>query len=763
MTVVAKNIFSYVSRKVKRAGAAPFLPMSKKEMETLGWDACDIIIVSGDAYIDHPSFGAAIIGRVLEAQGFKVGIIAQPDWKSVHDFRTLGRPKLYFGVTSGNMDSMVNRYTAERKIRSDDAYTPGGVAGKRPDRALLVYAQRVKEAYPGIPVVIGSIEASLRRVAHYDYWSDKVRRSVLPDSKADLLVYGNAERAIVELSHRLAAGEKIESIRDLRGTAFMVPKGWKPAEEWSEVDSSRLDTPGLVRKHPNPYYPEQEPCQAIAGRQKSDTTQAVRESRISLRLKANGQSVVRLPSFEQVKDDPVLYAHASRVMHLESNPGNARALVQAHGERDVWLNPPPLPLTMEEMDGVYGLPYARAPHPAYRGERIPAWEMIRFSVNIMRGCFGGCTFCSITEHEGRIIQSRSEPSILREIEEIRDHVEGFTGVISDLGGPSANMYRLGCKNEKAQQVCRRLSCVYPEICKNLDTDHGKLISLYRKARALPGIRKILIGSGVRYDLAVRSPEYIRELVTHHVGGLLKIAPEHTEPNVLSKMMKPGIGTYDAFKKLFDRYSREAGKEQYLVPYFIAAHPGATDEDMLNLALWLKKNRFRPDQVQTFMPTPMAIASTMYHTGKNPLEPVSRDSERVETAKKGQVRRLHKAFLRYHDPENWQLLREWLRRHGRSDLIGNGPGQLVPAWKSAPVPLMDRFASSRKPGQSKRAEPGKKQIGGTISPCAAGGWQKRAVCRSKPSPERFFCPFRTLTVMISLEGLKGRIVFFAMFA
>ena len=709
MTVVAKNIFSYVSRKVKRAGAAPFLPMSKKEMETLGWDACDIIIVSGDAYIDHPSFGAAIIGRVLEAQGFKVGIIAQPDWKSVHDFRTLGRPKLYFGVTSGNMDSMVNRYTAERKIRSDDAYTPGGVAGKRPDRALLVYAQRVKEAYPGIPVVIGSIEASLRRVAHYDYWSDKVRRSVLPDSKADLLVYGNAERAIVELSHRLAAGEKIESIRDLRGTAFMVPKGWKPAEEWSEVDSSRLDTPGPVRKHPNPYYPEQEPCQAIAGRQKSDTTQAVRESRISLRLKANGQSVVRLPSFEQVKDDPVLYAHASRVMHLESNPGNARALVQAHGERDVWLNPPPLPLTMEEMDGVYGLPYARAPHPAYRGERIPAWEMIRFSVNIMRGCFGGCTFCSITEHEGRIIQSRSEPSILREIEEIRDHVEGFTGVISDLGGPSANMYRLGCKNEKAQQVCRRLSCVYPEICKNLDTDHGKLISLYRKARALPGIRKILIGSGVRYDLAVRSPEYIRELVTHHVGGLLKIAPEHTEPNVLSKMMKPGIGTYDAFKKLFDRYSREAGKEQYLVPYFIAAHPGATDEDMLNLALWLKKNRFRPDQVQTFMPTPMAIASTMYHTGKNPLEPVSRDSERVETAKKGQVRRLHKAFLRYHDPENWQLLREWLRRHGRSDLIGNGPGQLVPAWKSAPVPLMDRFASSRKPGQSKRAEPGKNKL------------------------------------------------------
>ena len=701
MTVVPKNIFSYVSRKVKRAGAAPFLPMSKKEMDALGWDACDIILVSGDAYIDHPSFGVALIGRVLEAQGFRVGIIAQPDWKSAQSFRALGKPKLYFGVTSGNMDSMVNRYTAERKIRSDDAYTPGGKAGKRPDRALVVYAQRAKEAWPGIPVVIGSIEASLRRVAHYDYWSDKVRRSVLPDSKADILVYGNAERAIVELSHRLAAGEKIESIRDLRGTAFMVPKGWKPDADWTEIDSSRLDKPGPVRKHANPYFPEQEVCGAKAQQDKA-AGESIRESKISLRLKANSQSVVRLPSYEQVVDDPVLYAHASRVMHLESNPGNARALVQAHGERDVWLNPPPLPLAMEEMDGVFGLPYARGPHPAYKGETIPAWEMIRFSVNIMRGCFGGCSFCSITEHEGRIIQSRSEPSILREIGEIRDNVDGFTGVISDLGGPTANMYRLGCRDEKIQSVCRRLSCVYPQICKNLNTDHSKLISLYRKARALPGVKKILIGSGVRYDIAVKSPEYIRELVTHHVGGLLKIAPEHTEQNVLSKMMKPGIGSYDEFKRLFDRYSKEAGKEQYLVPYFIAAHPGATDEDMLNLALWLKRNRFRPDQVQTFMPTPLALATTMYHSERNPLEPVSYDSEKVETARKGQVRRLHKAFLRYHDPENWQLLREWLRRHGRDDLIGNGPNQLVPAWKSAPAGALNRFGVPAKGNNMSRS-------------------------------------------------------------
>lgn len=721
MSVIPKNIFSYVPRK-KKAETAPFFPMSRQEMDVLGWDACDVIIVTGDAYIDHPSFGASIVGRVLEAQGFRIGIISQPDWKSVDDFRKLGRPRLYFGVTSGNMDSMVNRYTAERKIRSDDAYTPGGIAGKRPDRALLVYAQRVKEAYPGVMVMIGSIEASLRRVAHYDYWSDKVRRSVLPDTKADILIYGNAERAIVEMTHRLAAGEKIDTIRDLRGTAFMVPSGWKPDEDWIEIDSTQLDMPGPVKKHPNPYYPEQEGCALKVAQDKKDSSAlSLRESRINLHMKMNSKAVIRLPSFEQVKDDPVMYAHASRVMHLESNPGNARALVQAHGDRDVWLNPPPLPLTMEEMDGVYGLPYARAPHPSYKGERIPAWEMIRFSISIMRGCFGGCTFCSITEHEGRIIQSRSEPSVLREIEEIRDRVDGFTGIISDLGGPTANMYRMGCLNEKAQQVCRRLSCIYPGICKNLNTDHSKLISLYRKARAVPGIKKVLIGSGVRYDLAVESPEYIRELVTHHVGGLLKIAPEHTEPNVLSKMMKPGIGTYDTFKKYFDRYSREAGKEQYLVPYFIAAHPGATDEDMLNLALWLKKNRFRLDQVQTFMPTPMAIASTMYHTGKNPLEPVSRDSENVETTKKGQVRRLHKAFLRYHDPENWQLLREWLRRHGRSDLIGDRPDQLVPAWKSAPVSMKNRFTAPEKSGKLKYPDRNKgKPAGQSSRPQAMDG-------------------------------------------
>jgi uncharacterized radical SAM protein YgiQ len=407
-----------------------------------------------------------------------------------------------------------------------------------------------------------------------------------------------------------------------------------------------------------------------------------REERLAMAKEKHDKTVVRLPAYDVVKDDPVMYAHASRVFHLESNPGNARAMVQAHGERDVWLNPPPLPLAMDEMDGVYDMNYARAPHPSYGKAHIPAWEMIRFSVNIMRGCFGGCTFCSITEHEGRIIQSRSEPSILREIEHIRDKTKGFTGTISDMGGPTANMYRLACKDKEIEVSCRRLSCVYPSICVNLGTDHSKLISLYRKARAIPGIKKVLISSGLRYDLAVRSPEYVKELVTHHVGGLLKIAPEHTEEGTLSKMMKPGIGAYDEFKEMFDRFSLEAGKKQYLIPYFIAAHPGTTDLDMLNLALWLKKNNFKLDQVQTFMPTPMAMATTMYHTRKNPLRKVTADSEVVETARSGKIRRTHKAFLRYQDPANWPILREALVNMGRGDLIGNGDKHLIPAWTSS---------------------------------------------------------------------------------
>ena len=729
MDAQLKSIFSYRKYWAQRFGIAPFLPMSRAEMQALGWDSCDIIIVTGDAYIDHPSFGMALVGRLLEAQGFRVGLISQPDWQSAEAFKQLGKPNLFFGVTAGNMDSMVNRYTADRRIRSTDAYTPDAAPDKRPDHAVIVYSQRCREAYPDAALVIGSIEASLRRIAHYDYWSDKIRRSILPDAKADLLLFGNAERALVELAHRLAAGESIKTIRDLRGTAFMVPHGWRP-EGWTEADSITVDTPGAIHTRADPYAhvstaphatsvpdstgsggtnssPRPPAGEGLGVRAATATTHTIqfqgRDDRLAAKKLARAQTVIRLPSYEQVKQDPVLDAHASRTFHLESNPGNARALVQQHGERDVWLNPPPIPLATAEMDHVYGLPYARAPHPAYGNAKIPAWEMIRFSVNIMRGCFGGCTFCSITEHEGRIIQSRSEESILHEIEEIRDKTPGFTGVISDIGGPTANMYRMACKDAKIESSCRRLSCVYPGICENLNTDHAPLIGLYRKARALPGIKKVLIGSGLRYDLAVRSPEYVKELATHHVGGYLKIAPEHIVEGPLSKMMKPGIGSYDKFKALFDKFSREAGKEQYLIPYFIAAHPGTSDEDMLALALWLKRNGFRLDQVQTFLPTPLALATTMYHTGKNPLHKVSATSEEVSVIRGGRQRRLHKAFLRYHDPENWPLLREALQHMGRADLIGNGKKHLIPSFQPAGTGRVVQRADSRRP--KKRSAPG----------------------------------------------------------
>ena len=729
----AKPLTSYKKYWAARFGTAPFLPMSRAEMTQLGWDSCDIILVSGDAYVDHPSFGMAVIGRMLEAQGFRVGIIAQPEWHSAEPFQALGKPHLFFGVTAGNMDSMINRYTADRKIRSDDAYTPGGIGGKRPDRSVLVYSQRCREAYPEAPIIIGGIEASLRRIAHYDYWQDKVRRSILVDAKADLLLYGNAERALVEVAHRIAAKEPITQITDVRGTAFLVRQA---PQDWFEIDSTEIDTPGRIEAHVNPYLmvsdqakaqgetcAREDEAQAVADEQtlvasasktKSEpgfTTSPLQfvpnpllQGKGKLKVPPRERSVIRLPSYEQVKSDPVLYAHANRVLHLETNPGNARALVQAHGEgrtaRDVWINPPPIPLTTAEMDHVFDLPYARSPHPVYADSqgghdgvtKIPAWEMIRFSVNIMRGCFGGCTFCSITEHEGRIIQSRSEASILREIEDIRDKIPGFTGVVSDLGGPTANMYRIGCKTPEIEAACRKPSCVYPGICQNLNTSHAPLIQLYRKARALRGVKKILIGSGLRYDLAVESPEYVKELVTHHVGGYLKIAPEHTEGSPLSMMMKPGIGSYDRFKQMFDKYSAEAGKKQYLIPYFIAAHPGTRDEDMMHLAVWLKKNGFRADQVQTFYPSPMATATAMYHSGKNPLKRVGRDSEAVDIVRGEKRRRLHKAFLRYHDPQHWPLLREALKAMGRADLIGNGKQHLIPRFQ----PLYtESYTSSRR--------------------------------------------------------------------
>lgn len=679
----ARELFSHRKYWASRFGIAPFMPMSRDEMDALGWDSCDIILVTGDAYVDHPSFGMAIIGRTLEAQGFRVGIIAQPEWRSAEAFKALGKPNLFFGITGGNMDSMVNRYTSDRRIRSDDAYTPNGEGGKRPDRCVIVYSQRAREAYKDTPIVIGGIEASLRRIAHYDYWSEQVRRSVLLDAAADLLVYGNAERQIIELAHRLGKGESIDSITDLRGTAFLrktLPN------DWIEIDSTSIDAPGPLNPPIDPYAMEPAPakqdgaaCSTADASKESAKTQVVKFYR-EVPNKHREHSYIRMPSYEQVRDDAVLYAHASRILHLEANPGNARALVQRHGKAELWINPPPIPLSMKEMDALYELSFQRVPHPFYGTAKIPAYEMIRFSIAIQRGCFGGCTFCSITEHEGRIIQNRSEDSIIREIETIRDSVPGFTGVISDLGGPTANMYRLACKSKEIESACRKPSCVYPGICPNLNTDHTPLIKLYQRARTLPGIKKVLIGSGVRYDLAVESPAYVKELVQHHVGGYLKIAPEAIGEGPLSKMMKPGVGTYYKFKELFDKFSKEAGKEQYLIPYFIAAHPGTTDEDMLELALWLKQNGYRADQVQAFLPSPMATATAMYHSGKNPLRKITRSSEAVTIPKGIKVRRLHKAFLRWHDANNWPVLREALKRMGRADLIGPGKRHLIPAWQ-----------------------------------------------------------------------------------
>ena len=776
----AKPLTSYRPYWAKRFGTAKFLPTTRQEMEQLGWDSCDVVLVTGDAYVDHPSFGMAVIGRVLEGQGFRVGIIAQPDWQSAEAFKALGKPNLFWGVTAGNMDSMINRYTADRKIRSDDAYTPGDIGGKRPDRAAIVYSQRCREAFKDVPLVLGGIEGSLRRIAHYDYWSDKVRRSIVVDSKCDILLYGNAERALVEVAHRLAAREPVENITDVRGTAFVR----RASEDgWFEIDSTTVDEPGRVEAHINPYQTTSEQAAAqgsscskedgeaaapalpeiagpscgagknsparrqydsplVAGVEEGDAVQPIQFVanpllRSKLKVPPRDHSVIRLPSYEQVKSDPILYAHANRVLHLETNPGNARALVQAHGEgataRDVWINPPPIPLTTAEMDYVFDLPYARSPHPRYADEngsheeatKIPAWEMIRFSVNIMRGCFGGCTFCSITEHEGRIIQSRSEESIIQEIEDIRDKVAGFTGTISDLGGPTANMYRLGCRTPEIEAACRKPSCVFPGICQNLTTDHGPLINIYRRGRALKGIKKILIGSGLRYDLAVKSPEYVKELVQHHVGGYLKIAPEHTEQGPLNKMMKPGIGSYDKFKKMFEQYSEEAGKKQFLIPYFIAAHPGTSDEDMMNLAIWLKKSGFRADQVQTFYPSPMATATAMYHSGRNTLKRVRRhmqgEDESVDIVRGEKRRRLHKAFLRYHDPNNWPMLRDALKAMGRADLIGNGKHHLIPTFQ----PMTDgtyqsaRRKNSTAPGKA-MARPQATATGGRSAATPAKG-------------------------------------------
>ena len=622
-----------------------FLPTTREDMDARGWDELDVLLVCGDAYVDHPAFGASLIGRFLEGRGYRVGMIAQPDWRAPDDIGRLGRPRLFVGVSAGNLDSMLNKLTAQKKVRSEDQYSPGGRTGLRPNRATIVYANLCRQAFPGLPVVVGGIEASLRRIAHYDYWSDSVRRSLLLDAKADLLVFGMGERPVWEISRRLAAGEPVAALRDVRGTALPLRKG-----QWEELPRSRFTTDGRV---------------------------------------------VWLPTFEEVAVDRAAFSRMSRAFQLETNPGNARSLVQPHGDEAVYLNPPAEPLETADMDGLYALPFTRLPHPSY-GERIPAYETVKHSIVAMRGCFGGCSFCSITEHEGRIIQSRSAESVLAEVRSLR-RLDGFGGTISDVGGPTANMYAMRCKSENIERACRRLSCVHPGICENLDTDHGPLLDLLRQVRTAPGVKRAYVASGIRYDLAERSRAFVRELARHHTGGQLSVAPEHSRDEVLERMKKPGIASYERFAEAFQCASETAGREQHLVPYFVSGHPGSTLEHMIDLALWLKARGMRPRQVQDFIPTPMAMATSMYHTGLDPFT-----GEPVYTAKTLQEKRLQKALLLYWDPAHHDEVREALRRARRPDLVGTGPRCLVPPERGQGS--LPRHALRRGPGAGRTARP-----------------------------------------------------------
>ncbi len=630
MSLVALRV---PSKTPARGPNAAFLPTTRADMNERGIEQLDILIVTGDAYVDHPAFGPVLIARFLEGRGFKVGLIAQPDWQSPADIARMGRPKLFVGVTAGNLDSMLNKLTAQKKMRSEDQYSPGGRTEARPNRASIVYSNLCRQAFPGLPIVLGGIEASLRRIAHYDYWSDSVRRSILLDAKADLLVFGMGEHAAWEIARRLSAGEAISALTDVRGTAH-------------------------VKKNPDEW-------QAIA----RDASRFVRD----------GKSVL-LPSYEEVCADKQAFATMSRLFQFETNAHNGRSILQVHGKQAVFFNPPALPLAESEMDGLYDLPFTRKPHPVYAGQRIPAYDTVKESIVTMRGCFGGCTFCSITEHEGRIIQSRSAESVLREVRQL-SRMSGFSGTISDVGGPTANMYKMACKDERTESACRRLSCVHPGVCENLKTDHQPLIDLLRQVRAEKGVKRVFIASGIRYDLAERSPEFIAELAKHHTGGQVSVAPEHSNPEVLKKMKKPGIEVYERFAQAFCQASEAAGKEQYLVPYFITGHPGSTLNDTIDLALYLKRQNLRPRQIQDFIPTPMAIATAMYHTGIDPLS-----NEPVYTARDMREKRMMKALIFWWDPQHHALSREALKKAGRGDLIGRGPTHLVPPDYGVATPM-----------------------------------------------------------------------------
>ena len=613
------------------------LPMTMDEARRRGWDEIDVVFVTGDAYVDHPSFAMALLGRVLEACGFRVGIIAQPDWHTCEPWKTFGRPRLFFAISAGNMDSMINHYTANRKVRNDDAYSAGGRIGLRPDRATLAYCQRAREAYKGVPIVAGGVEASLRRLAHYDYWSDTVRRSILLDAKADLVAYGMGEAAIVEIARRLDASQTITDLRNMRGVAYAL----------GAAESEDLREATRPRSHEGTKGTDE----GIEGSRSSD--------------------YVPLPSFEEVKSDKFAFAEATRRIHMETNPYNARALVQWHDRQAVVCNPPRLPESADAMDFFYDLPYTRKPHPAYN-ELIPAYQVVKDSVTIMRGCFGGCTYCSITTHQGRIIQSRSKQSIVREVAELGGR-DDFKGVVSDLGGPTANMYEMRCVRPEIEAICRRLSCVHPKICPLLGTDHGALIDVMRESREQKGVRKVLIASGVRMDLAQLSPEYMRELTAHHVGGHLKVAPEHTDETTLSVMKRPTVSNFKRFADEFHEESKKAGKEQYLVPYFISAHPGSDLHAMIELAVFLKENGYKPEQVQDFIPAPFDIAACMFHTGLDPMT-----KKPVQVAKRLGDRKMQRALMQFFKPENYFAVRKALVQAGRADLIGDGCHCLIPS-------------------------------------------------------------------------------------
>ena len=633
--------------KYSTAPAVP-LVMTRAEMDARGWQEVDIVFVTGDAYVDHPSFAMAILGRLLEAAGYRVALLSQPDWKTADPWRTFGRPRLFFGVSAGNMDSMINHYTANRKVRNDDAYSPHGEIGRRPDRATLAYCQRAREAYPGVPVVAGGVEASLRRIAHYDYWSDKVRRSILMDSKADLVCFGMGERTILDIAEGLDKGRPAEELRGLRGVAYRLgAKEPIPTETPWVLKSTRAGDPSEWRDSATGGSP------TFAG-------------------EPIPEDLVLLPSFESVSQDPVEFAHLTRMAHHETNPFNARRLAQRHADQMVVVNPPALPLSREEMDQVYGLPFTRRSHPSYGDAKIPAFEVVRTSVQIMRGCFGGCTFCSITAHEGRIIQSRSRESVLAEVQAMTKD-DGFRGTVSDIGGPTANMYEMRCTKPEVEAVCRRQSCVHPKICKLLGTDHGPLKTLMRDTRNVPGVKKVFVASGIRMDLARRDREYMKELVTHHVGGYLKVAPEHSDPTVLEAMKKPGPEDFVEFGREFHKASRAAGKDQYLIPYYIASHPGSDLHAMIDLALFLKRNGYKPDQVQDFIPSPFDIAACMYHTGLDPMT-----MKPIHVARKMRDRKFQRALLQFFKPENYLEVREALLQAGRGDLIGDGCDCLIPS-------------------------------------------------------------------------------------